>query len=131
MVRKIARGKFVENMQGELVNSRFVAAEVARDVSCDVCAGTPALKALRMILSLAATRDGKRRVRSVALCDIVAKSVRAQLQSTRLWQYWHQMACWRDECVHLLMALDDARKASKRWQQYCASFRDSDGARAR
>ena len=39
-------------MKGELVKSIIVAAEVARDVRYDLHAGTPALKALRMILNL-------------------------------------------------------------------------------
>ena len=67
------------NMKGELVKSRFVAAEVARDVRYDVHTRTPALKALKMILSLAATRDGKRRPCSVALHDIVAAFVHATI----------------------------------------------------
>ena len=56
---KMVRGRFVDDMKNGLVKSRFVTAEVARDVRHDVHAGTPALKALRMIVSLAATRDGK------------------------------------------------------------------------
>ena len=44
---KMARGRFVDEKK-----SRFVAAEVARDVRHDVHAGTPALKALRMIALL-------------------------------------------------------------------------------
>ena len=67
------------NMKGELVKSRFVAAEVARDVRYDVHTRTPALKALKMIPSPAATRDGKRRPCSVALHDIVAAFVHATI----------------------------------------------------
>ena len=44
----------------------------ARDVRHDVHAGTPALKAVRMLVSLAATRDGRHRPRSIAFYDIVA-----------------------------------------------------------
>ena len=61
---KMVRGRFVDDMKNGRVKSRFVAAEVARDVRHDVHAGTPALKALRMIVSLAATRDGKHRTTS-------------------------------------------------------------------
>ena len=39
-------------MKNGRVKSRFVTAEVARNVRHDVHAGTPALKALRMIVSL-------------------------------------------------------------------------------
>ena len=51
-----------------------MAAEVARDVRHDVRAGTPALKSLRMIVSLAATSDGKHRPRSIVFHDITAAS---------------------------------------------------------
>ena len=66
-------------MKNGRVKSRFVAAEVARDVRYDVHAGAPALKALRMIVSLAATRDGKHRPRSIAFYDIVAAFVHASM----------------------------------------------------
>ena len=57
---KTVRGRFVDDMKNGRVRSRFVAAEVARDLRHDVHAGTPALTALRMIVSLAATvpQDG-------------------------------------------------------------------------
>ena len=74
---KMVRGRFVDDMKNGRVKSRFVAAEVARDVRHVVHAGTPALKALRMIVSLAATRDGKHRPRSIAFYDIVAAFVQA------------------------------------------------------
>ena len=65
---------------GELVKSRFVAVEVARDVQVRRAPLTSRhLKALRMILSSAATRDGKRRPRSVALFDTVAAVVHATI----------------------------------------------------
>ena len=51
--------------------------QVARDVRHDVHAGTPALKALRMIVSFAATRDGRHRPRSLLFYDSVAAFVRA------------------------------------------------------
>ena len=71
------RGRFVDDVKNGRVKSRFVAGEVARDVRHDVHAGTPALKALRMIVSLAATRDGKHRACSIAFYDIVAAFVHA------------------------------------------------------
>ena len=46
-------------MKNGRVKDTFVAAEVARDVRFDVHVGTPALKALRMIVSLAAMRVGR------------------------------------------------------------------------
>ena len=76
---KMVRGRFVDDVKNSRVKSRFVAAEVARDVRHDVHAGTPALKALRMIVSLAATRDGKHRPRSIAFYDIVAAFVHASI----------------------------------------------------
>ena len=69
---KTVRGRFVDDMKNDRVKSRFVAAEGARDVRHDVYAGTLALKALRMIVSLAATRDGKHRPRSIVFYDITA-----------------------------------------------------------
>ena len=71
------------SLAGGRVKSRFVAAEVARDVRHDVHAGTPALKALRMIVSLAATRDGMHRPRSKAFYDIVAAFVHASIDEVR------------------------------------------------
>ena len=56
-----------------------VAAEVARDVRHDVHAGTRALKALRMIVSVAATRDGRHRPHSIVFHDTVAAFVHASL----------------------------------------------------
>ena len=69
---KTVRRKICKDMKGELVKNRFVAAEVASDVRYDVQAGTPASKALTMIIHLAATCGSKRRPRSLALCGIVA-----------------------------------------------------------
>ena len=66
-------------MKNDRVESRFVAAEVARDVRHDVRAGTPALKALRMIVSLAAPRDGKHRPRSIVFYDITTAFVQASM----------------------------------------------------
>ena len=72
-----------------------MAAEVARDVRHDVHAGTPALKALRMIVSLAATRDGKHRPRSIAFYDIVAAFVHASIDEVV--GLFPKTACWRKE----------------------------------
>ena len=66
-------------MKNSRVKSRFVAAEMARDVRHDVHAGTPAVKALRMIVSLAATRDGKHRPCSIVSNDITAAFVHANI----------------------------------------------------
>ena len=107
---KIVRGNFVEDKEVELVTSRFVAVEVARNVRNDVL---PALKALRMILSFAAMRDGKRRPRTKALCDIVAAIVHATIDEVV--GSCHQMACWRERSAASCKGL---RKASKRWQQH-------------
>ena len=83
---KTFRDKFVDVMKNGRVKCRFEAG-VARDVRYDVRA-----KTLRMIVSLAATRDGK--------------SVRAAWRSATSWRYscmqalmrsWRcslQMACW-------------------------------------
>ena len=73
------RGRFVDDKKNGRVKSRFVDAEVARDVRHDVHAGTPALKGLRMIVSLAATRDGKHRPRSIAFYDTVVAFVHASI----------------------------------------------------
>ena len=64
----------VEDIKGEIVKSKFVA-EVAGDVRSDVRATTPAVKALWMIPSPAATRGGRCTQGNVALCDIVAAFV--------------------------------------------------------
>ena len=76
---KTVRGRFVDDMEDGRVKSRFVVGEVARDVSHDVYAGMPALKALRMIVGLAATRDGRHRPRSIVFYDIVAAFVHASV----------------------------------------------------
>ena len=92
----MVRGRFVDDMKiGRRVKSRFVAAEVARDVRYDDHEGTPALKALRMIVSLAATRDGKHRPRSIAFYDIVAAFVHASIDEVV--GVVPKTACWRQE----------------------------------
>ena len=104
-------------MKDDRVKSRFVAAEVARDVRYDVHAGTPPLKALRTIISLAATRGGKRNPRSVAFYDIVAAFVHASIDEV-VAVYPSDGLLDRGECFLLLKALYGTRKASKRWQQH-------------
>ena len=76
---KTFRGRFDGDMRNGRVKRRFVAAEVARDVRHDVHTGTPALKAVRMIVCLCATRDGRHRPRSIAFYDIVAAFVHASI----------------------------------------------------
>ena len=73
---KMVRGKFVDDMQNGRVKNRFVAAEVARDARHDVHAGTPALKASKMIV---ATREGRHRPSSIVFHDIVAAFVHASI----------------------------------------------------
>ena len=114
---KIARDKFVEAMKSELVNSRFMAAEVARDVRYDVYAGTPALKALRMIFSIAAMRDGKRRPRCVALYVIMAAFVHTTIDAVVAVLALDGLL-ERDECFLLLQTHKGTRGVSKPWQQH-------------
>ena len=116
-VTKTVQGKFIEDIKGELVTSRFAAAEVARDVRYEVRAGTPALRALRMTLSLAATRDGKRRPRIVALYDIVVAFVHAAIDQIVAVLSLDGIL-ERDDGFLLLKELHGTRKASKRWQQH-------------
>ena len=113
----MVRGRFVDDMKIGRVKSRFVAAEVARDVRHDVHAGTPALKALRMIVSLAATRDGKHRPRSIAFYDIVAAFVHASIDEV-VGVVPQDGLLEKGECFLLLKALYGTRMASKRWQRH-------------
>ena len=113
---KMVRGRFVDDMKNGRVKSRFVAAEVARDVRNDVHAGTPALKALRMIVSLAATRDGKHRPRSTAFYYIVAAFVHASIDEV-VRVVLQDGLLEKGECFLLLKALNGTRMASKRWQR--------------
>ena len=116
---KMVRGRFVDDMKnGGRVKSRFVAAEVASDVSHDVHAGTPALKALRMIVSLAATHDGRHRPRSIAFYDIVAAFVHTSIHEV-VGVVPQEGLLEREECSLLLNALCGTRMASKRWQRHC------------
>ena len=110
---KMVRGRFVDDMKNGRVKIRFVAAEVARDVRHDVHAGTPALKALRMIVSLAATRDGKYRPRSMAFYDIVAAFVQASIDEV-VGVVPQDGLLETGECFLLLKALYGTRMESKR-----------------
>ena len=114
---KTVRGRFVDDIKNDRVKSRFVAAEVARDVRHDVRAGTPALKALRMIVSLAATRDGKHRPRSKVFYDITAASVHASIDEV-VGVIPQDGLLEKGECFLLLKALYGTRMASKRWQRH-------------
>ena len=76
------------------------------------------LEALRMIVSLAATRDGKHRPRSRAFYDIVAAFVHASIDEV-VGVVPPEGMLERGECFLLLMALYCARMASKRWQRHC------------
>ena len=127
---KTVRGKFVEDMNGGLVKSQFVAAEVAKDGRHYVHAGSAALTALRLTLSQAALRVGTRRQRSLAFCDVAVfvhattHGVVAVLTPDGLLE--------RDECNLMLMALHGTPKASKRWQQHDTRvLKNSDGVGVR
>ena len=114
---KTVRGRFVDDLKNDRVKSRFVAAEVARDVRHDVHAGTPALKALRRIVSLAATRDGKHRPRSIVFYDITAAFVHASMDEV-VEVIPQDGLLEKGECFLLLKALCGTRMASKRWQRH-------------
>ena len=114
---KMVRGRFVDDMKNGRIKSRFVAAEVARDVRYDVHTGTPALKALRMIVSFAATRDGKHRPSSIAFYDIVAAFVRASIDEVVV-VVFQDGPLEKGECFLLLKPLYGTRMASKRLQRH-------------
>ena len=109
---KTVRGRFVDDMKKDRVKSRFVAAEVARDVRHDVRAGTPALKALRMIVSLAATRDGKHRPRSKVFYNVTAAFVHASIHEV-VGVIPQDGLLEKGECFLLLGELYGSRMASK------------------
>ena len=94
-----------------------MAAEVARDVRHDVHAGTPALKTLRMTFSLAATRDGRHRPRSIVLYDIVAAFVHSSIDEV-VRAAPQDGLLEKGECSLLLKALCGTQMASKRWQRH-------------
>ena len=112
-----------------------MAAEMARDVRCDVHAG----KALRMILNFAAMRHGKRGLRSVALYDdIMAAFVHATFDKVVA----VKMACWSEvmqlyreisrRCCWAAWVEGSSQRSSSctlRWHDDEASFSWSGGAR--
>ena len=109
---KTVRGRFVDDTTNARVQSRFVAAEVATDVRHDVHAGRLALKAARMIVSLAATRDGRHRPR-IVFYDISAAFVHASIDEVGGCSLLE-----KEECFLLLKALYGTRMASKRWRRH-------------
>ena len=123
---KTVRGRFVDDVKNGLVKSRFVAAEVARDLRHNVHAGTPALKAWRMIVSLAATRDGRHRPRCVVFYDIEAAFVHASMDEV-VGIVPQDGLLEKGECFLLLKALYGTRMASKRWQRHCMRVLRSHG----
>ena len=83
------RGKFVEDMKKGIVNSKFVAAEVARDLRYDAHAGTLASKALRIIVRLAAMRDRK---------DVFFSETCFKLFSGRVFSFMRFLLIINDAC---------------------------------
>ena len=119
---KTVRGRFVDDMKNDRVKSSFVAAEVARDLRHDVRVGTPVLKALRMIVSLAAIRDGKHRPRSTVFYDITAAFVKASIDEV-VGVIPQDGLLEKRECFLLLKALYGTRMASKRQRHYMRVLR--------
>ena len=68
----MVKGKLLDDARGDEVKSRFVAQEVAYEVRDDVHAGTPGLKVLRILVSMAAMQ-GQR----LAIYDTVAAFLHA------------------------------------------------------
>ncbi len=64
---KMVRGRFLDDARGDEVKSWFVAHEVAYEVRDDVHAGTPGLKGLRNLISMAAMQS-----QCLAIYDITA-----------------------------------------------------------
>ena len=91
---KTVRGRFVDDMKDGRVKSRLVAAEVSRDVKHDVHVGTPDLVALRMIVSLDATRDGRHRPRRIVFHHIVVSFVHASIEEVV--GSFPKRACWKE-----------------------------------
>ena len=104
-------------MKRDRVKSRFVAAEVARDVRHYVHAGTLALKVVWMIISLAATRDGRHRPRSIVFDDITAAFAHASTDDAE-GVIPQDGLLEKGERFLLLKAPYGIRMASKQWQQH-------------
>eukprot|EP00971_Amphidinium_carterae_P318064 6322680-Amphidinium_carterae.1 len=76
---KIIGSRWVVDNKMDLVRARLVAQEVAKDKRNDTYAGTPGLKAIKTILSLAASKASAGR-RQVALYDISVAFFHARLK---------------------------------------------------
>ena len=86
-----------------------MAAEVARDVRHDVHTEAPALKELRKVVSLAATRDGRQRPRSMVFVHASMDEVVGVVPQEGLFG--------KQGCFLLLKAFYSTRMASKGWQR--------------
>ena len=106
-------------MKNDRDKSRFVAAKVVRDVKHGVLAGTPALKALRMTINLAAMRDGKHCLRNSVFYDITTTFVHASVDEV-VWMGFSPQGglLEKRECPLVLKTLYGTLMASKRWQRH-------------
>ena len=77
----------------------------------------PRWQALRMVVSLAATRDGKHRPRSIVFYDTVAAFVHASMDEV-VGAVLQDGLLEKGECFLLLKPLYGTRMASKRWQRH-------------
>ena len=110
---KRIRSKWIDDYSasGIEVKSRLVATEVAYGSRDDCFAGTPPLKALRLVLSLAATRG-----RRLALFDVVAAFVHAVIDELVILLLPGGLGAGRTAVLH--KALYGTRKASRLWQRF-------------
>ena len=81
-VKKV-KAKWLQDRKGDGIKSRLVAMEIAYDVRDDVHAGTPPLAAIRLIISLAASRAGVmgEMPRKIGLFDITAAFIHAFIKA--------------------------------------------------
>ena len=107
-----ARAKWVEDVRGDSVKSRFVATEVAHCVREDVYAGTTGRKAVRLLLSLAASRGWK-----VSVFDVVAAFIHAPIDELVVLLPPRGMLP-EDSVFVLQKALYGTRRASRLWQRH-------------
>ena len=112
---KIVRGRLVDDTKK--VVSRAGSWRPRWRETHGVHAGTPALKALRMIVSLAAMRDGRHRPRSIVFHDIVATFVHASMDEV-VGAVPQEGLLERGECFLLLRAPCGTQMASMRWQRH-------------
>ena len=110
---KVVRGKFLDDLRADgVVKSRFVAQEIAWDSRGDVHAGTPGLKAMRLVVALAAFRGSR-----LAFFDIVAAFLHAEMDE--LIAVAAPAGLIEDGCVFIaLKALYGTRRASHLWQEW-------------